>query len=326
MKNLASVNPLVPGSVDGMNNLVQQMADGFGALHERSPILHTPDEAGLDYENVTFPATDGVPLEGWFIPSPGARRVVIANHPLGFTRAGLPSHLEPWRSRWASTGNDVEVDFIPDYKILHDAGYHVLAYDMRNFGHSGAANGGVISARYNARDVLGSLAYSRSRPDLSGAAIGLFSRCMGANATFTAMAQQPTAFDGVRCMVAPQPLSVRVTLERTLELLGADAAEHIEDLGELLRRRTSLRLDDDNPVDTAKSVTVPTLLYQVRDDILTRPSDVQAMYDNIPLADKDLFWIEGSTRRWDGYLQFAKDPSRMLAWFDRHMPVSPPAP
>ncbi|MBL7259582.1 alpha/beta hydrolase [Actinoplanes sp. LDG1-01] len=298
------------------------MAAGYSVLHERSPILHTPAEAGLAYEDVTFPSADGVPLEGWFIPAPGSRRVVIANHPLGFTRAGLPSHLEPWHSRWAPSGNGIEVDFIPDYKILHDAGYHVLAYDMRNFGHSGAANGGVVAARYAARDVLGSLAYVRSRADLRDAAVGLFSRCMGANATFSAMAQRPEAFADVRALVAPQPLSPRVTLERSLELLGVDAADTIEQLDELIRRQTSLSLDDHSPVEMAKAVTVPTLLYQVRDDILTRPDDVQSMYDNIPIADKELFWIEGSTRRWDGYLQFAKDPSRMLAWFDRHLPVT----
>ncbi|MBM2614300.1 alpha/beta hydrolase [Actinoplanes sp. LDG1-06] len=295
------------------------MADGFGTLSERSPILHTPAEAGLAYEDVTFPSLDGVPLEGWFIPAPGATRVVIANHPLGFTRAGLPSHLEPWRSIWAPSGNDVEVNFIPDYKILHNAGYHVLAYDMRNFGHSGAANGGVTAARYVARDVLGSLAYARSRPDLEGAAIGLFSRCMGANATMAAMQLAPEAFDDVRCMVAPQPLTVRVTLERSLELAGLTAADHIETLGELIRRHTSIPLDDFAPVETARSVRVPTFLYQVRDDILTRPSDVQGMYDNIPIADKELLWIEGSTRRWDGYLRFAKDSSPMLAWFEKHM-------
>ncbi|WP_236030399.1 alpha/beta hydrolase family protein [Paractinoplanes lichenicola] len=305
-----------------MENVLEQMAAGYSVLHERSPILHTPAEAGLAYEDVTFPSADGVPLEGWFIPAPGSRRVVIANHPLGFTRAGLPSHLEPWHSRWAPSGNGIEVDFIPDYKILHDAGYHVLAYDMRNFGHSGAANGGVVAARYAARDVLGSLAYVRSRADLRDAAVGLFSRCMGANATFSAMAQRPEAFADVRALVAPQPLSPRVTLERSLELLGVDAADTIEQLDELIRRQTSLSLDDHSPVEMAKAVTVPTLLYQVRDDILTRPDDVQSMYDNIPIADKELFWIEGSTRRWDGYLQFAKDPSRMLAWFDRHLPVT----
>lgn len=52
---------------------------------------------------------------------------------------------------------------------------------------------------------------------------------------------------------------------------------------------------------------------------MTTPSDVQTMFDNIPAKEKDLFWTTGSTRRWDGYTYFAKDPSRMLAWFDTHM-------
>ena len=39
-------------------------------------------------------------------------------------------------------------------KILHDAGYNVLAYDLRNFGHSGAANGGIFTVgRYEALAV-----------------------------------------------------------------------------------------------------------------------------------------------------------------------------
>jgi hypothetical protein len=34
---------------------------------------------------------------------------------------------------------------------------------------------------------------------------------------------------------------------------------------------------------------VPTFLYQVRDDVYTRPSDVQAMYDNILIGEKNVF-------------------------------------
>ena len=52
----------------------------------------------------------------------------------------------------------------------------------------------------------------------------------------------------------------------------------------------------------------PAFLYQVRGDILTDPSDVQAMYDNIPVAEKKLQWIEGTTARWDGYLEFQRRP------------------
>jgi hypothetical protein len=166
-----------------IDNILQAMADSFGR-QLRSPILHWPSEHGLDYEDVTFPALDGVPLEGWFIPAARSDKLIIANHPMGFSRSGIPTHLEPWRSVWAVSGNDFEVNLIPDYKILHDAGYNLLAYDLRNFGLSGAANGGIASSGiFEARDVAGSLAYTRSRHDTRAMTIGLFSRCLGCSST-----------------------------------------------------------------------------------------------------------------------------------------------
>jgi uncharacterized protein len=38
-------------------------AAAFGAT-VRSPVWHSPTEAGLDFQEVTFPSEDGVPLEG----------------------------------------------------------------------------------------------------------------------------------------------------------------------------------------------------------------------------------------------------------------------
>ena len=315
------IGPRQDGSVmtEGqIEQAIEGLADRFGVAM-RSPVLYSPAEYGLDYENVTFPSQDGVPLEGWYIPASGSDKIIIANHPLWFSRSGLPAHLEPWKSIGAAAGNDFEVNLMPDYKILHDAGYNVLAYDFRNYGLSGAANGGVISCGIlEARDVIGSLAYVRGRTDLRGMTLGLFSRCLGCNATMFARADQPEAFEGVRCMVGPQPISVRVTLERILALSGVPA-DRIDDLDHRIRMRTSFTLNDMSPVHAATSVMVPTFLYQVRDDVLTRPSDVQAIYDNIPVEEKKLIWIEGSTRRWDGYTYFASDPSQMLAWFDTYM-------
>jgi AcrR family transcriptional regulator len=37
------------------------------------------------------------------------------------------------------------------------------------------------------------------------------------------------------------------------------------------------------------------------------------------LGDLDLFWIEGTTRRWDGYTYFQRQPDRILEWFARFM-------
>jgi hypothetical protein len=81
-----------------IDRILAAMADSF-ARQLRSPILHWPSEQGLDYQDVTFPALDGVPLEGWFIPAPGSDKLIIANHPMGFSRAGIPAHLKQGRQQ-----------------------------------------------------------------------------------------------------------------------------------------------------------------------------------------------------------------------------------
>lgn len=297
--------------------ILERFAEGF-SFQRRSPILHTPAEYGLEYQNVTFPASDGVPLEGWHIPAPGSDKVIIANHPMGFNRSGLPTHLEPWRSEWAASGNAFEVDFVPDYQILHEAGYHVLAYDLRNHGHSGAANGGITSSGiYEARDVAGSLGFARTLTGMPNPKIGLFSRCMGASSTFAAMTQFPAAFEGVRCLVAPQPVTARTIVARRLALLGLP--DRIDDLEQKIIRRTSIGFAERDAQEWAKGVRVPTFLYQVREDVLTDPSDVQTMFDNLPVSEKKLAWIKGTTARFDGYLEFQRRPAPILDWFNTYM-------
>lgn len=298
--------------------LMERIVNGY-RQQLRSPVLATPAQQGLDFEEISFPSEDGVPLEAWFIPATGSNKLIIANHPRWFNRYGFASHLEPFKSMFASFGNDFEVNFINDYKALHDAGYNVLTYDLRNFGHSGAANGGIASGGiFEARDVIGSLAYVRDRPELRDMTIGLFSRCLGCNATLFAMARRAEPFAQVRCLVGVQPLSPRRVIERMLEASSVPL-DRIDGLDQQIKLATSFHLQDMSPIDAARAVRVPTLLYQVRDDRMTRPADVQAVFDSIPGDQKELFWIEDSTKRWDGYTYFGRQPAKVLAWFDRYM-------
>jgi pimeloyl-ACP methyl ester carboxylesterase len=194
----------------------------------------------------------------------------------------------------------------------------VLAYDLRNHGHSGAANGGISSSGiFEARDVVGALAYARQHPDTRDMAIGLFSRCLGCSSTFAAMTQFPEAFDGVRCLVGPQPVTAETIMGRRLAAMGL--ADRIDELERRIVLRTGIGFAARSPREWARNVRLPTFLYQVRDDVLTHPSDVQTMFDNVPIADKRLLWIEGTTARWDGYLEFQRRPGPMLDWFATHM-------
>jgi hypothetical protein len=299
-----------------IKQVIRNLANTFG-YPIRSPILGRPEEYGLEYEDVFFPSMDGIPLEGWFFPA-ASDRLIIANHPLWFNRYGFPAHLEPWKQIGAAGGNDFEVNFMPDYKHLHDAGYNVFCYDMRNFGHSGAANGGIGSnGIFESRDVVGSLQYVRRHEDLRDMKVGLFSRCCGANATMIAMTKHPEYFKDIRCMVAPQPVSLRPFYERITEILGIP--DRIDDIDREIQLITSFTMDQMSPIEYAKNVHVPTFITQVHDDALTKPNDVQQIFDNIPANDKKLFWIEGTTRRWDGYNYFPEHPEQMIEWFDAHM-------
>ena len=136
-----------------------------------------PEERGItDYEDVFFPSADGVPLEGWLLRAPGSNKVIIANHPMPMSRSGFTGH---WGLPWSMV-DDIEIDFVQAYAHLVKAGYNVLAYDLRNHGASGAANGGVCGiGRYEWRDCVGAKRFVDQHAELKDMQVGLLSRCTG---------------------------------------------------------------------------------------------------------------------------------------------------
>jgi hypothetical protein len=210
-----------------------------------------------------------------------------------------------------------EVNFLPGYIALHEAGFNVLAYNIRNHGLSGSGNGGLVGiGLFKYCDVIGCLRFARARPDLQNMKITLLSICLGCNATIVAMSKHPKEFDGVSAMLALQPVSARPFIERASE--GAGIENGLELFDAASRKRTGFGVDKLSPIKYAKSVTVPTLVAQVREDETTKASDVQTIYDAISAADKKLSWIEGIQRRFDGYNYFSKRLELMIEWSDSH--------
>lgn len=56
--------PAAPTTDAGTDAFINGMAD-LMAHSTRTPILRWPNEYGMEYEEIFFPAMDGVTIEGW---------------------------------------------------------------------------------------------------------------------------------------------------------------------------------------------------------------------------------------------------------------------
>lgn len=205
---------------------------------------------GLGYENVTFESMDGVPLEGWFIPA-DSDTLVIHNHFLPGNRYGYPGHLPEF-----SGLGGFEVSFLPEYRALHDAGYNILAYDIRNHGLSGQGNGGVAAiGLFEYRDVIGSLRYAASRPDTTSMRKILLSVCLGADSTSVAWSKHPEEFSEIQAMVLLQPVSARPVVEEFVKGIGM--ADGFEKFDKAVHERTGFHLHEQSPVEHVEAVRFP---------------------------------------------------------------------
>ena len=92
-----------------------------------------------------------------------------------------------------------------------------------------------------------------------------------------------------------------------------------EKFDKAVHERTGFHLEEQSPLTHVKAVTVPTLVAQVHDDTMTRPQDVQDIYDAIPVEDKQLYWIDGTDKRFEGYIFFGAHPELPIDWFDKHL-------
>ena len=283
------------------------------------PFPKTPEAYAIDYRDVEFETRDGVRLSGWLLNEDADKIVVMTHFGYRANRYGYQLAHQPE----GSVPYDKEIEFIRVAKRLTDAGYAVLMYDLRNHGESGKSSLGVGTGGVDERwDVLAAVDFVAS---LSGAStserrpVGLLSYCMGANSTMTAMAEDPGAFSraNVKAMVALQPL----TNGDYLRSIGIDGA-----LLDAVERHFTAHtggISLDAPIqDAARAVRVPTRLVQARKDPNTSFEFVAAVYDNIP-AEKEMYWLEEPTHRFDGYNWFADHPEDMLTWFDRYVIAAP---
>jgi uncharacterized protein len=140
----------------------------------RAPVSTTPAAAGLQYQDVQFPAATGdATIAGWYIPAENAKRAVVLVHGKDSNRAT------------AFAGRFVELA-----AALHQRGFTVLMIDLRGHGESSAAR--FTFGLYERRDVIGAVAYLQSKQPLAPGNIGVLGVSMGAAAGIGALHDDST--------------------------------------------------------------------------------------------------------------------------------------
>lgn len=292
---------------------IKGLAKGLTIVDHPTPLMEKPSDYDMEFENVSFSSMDGIALAAWYIPAENSNKLIICNHPMTFNRSGFPGHLEPW-----SQFSDVRVNFFNVYKALHEAGYNVLTYDLRNHGESASADNNVCGVGLlEYQDVIGAMQFVQNDDKLKNMDVGLFNPCAGGDAAMVAMTKYPEYFEEVKAFVCPQPASMNIMSQVTLNGMGL--SEHMNTLDEEQIKLGGFKSSDMSPHHYAMNVKVPTFIIQVKDDVWTTPDDVQKTFDLIPHNDKKLFWVEGTTKRFDGYNYFGKKPEQMIEWFDKYM-------
>ncbi|MEL7028117.1 MAG: hypothetical protein AAGL49_02660 [Pseudomonadota bacterium] len=272
------------------------------------PFPKTPADYGVDYEDVSFPARDGVRLSGWLLNSKAAKVVVMTHFGYRANRFGY----QPNRQGLLTKPYKHRIEFVNVAKRLVDADYAVLMYDLRNHGESAASRLGVGTGGPDERhDVLGAAHFLSGHAATRGKPIGLLSYCMGANATFFAFEEDAAFFQqaGVAALVAMQPL----TNGAFLRAYGVKGALYNKSEA-YFSQQAEVSLDP-RILQAIGRTAVPTLLVQARKDPWTDLEFIQSAFDALP-AEKELHWLDEPTHRFDGYNWFADHPEKMLEWFD----------
>ncbi|MEW6527990.1 MAG: alpha/beta hydrolase [Spirochaetota bacterium] len=127
------------------------------------------EELAIPYQDVEFKNDEGLTLRGWFVPGKSKKAIIMVHGITADRKEGL---------RWV--------------KALHNAGYTLMLFDLRNHGKSDKAKTGM--GYYEKNDVIAAVDFLQSKGYKN---IGVFGVSMGASTAIQAMANDKRIQAGV---------------------------------------------------------------------------------------------------------------------------------
>jgi dipeptidyl aminopeptidase/acylaminoacyl peptidase len=305
---------LVAGVIAGMITVISAFFLRLLLSPPRQRLWTTPAQLGLPFEDVNFPARDGLRLSGWFIPRKRATK-------RGPATTIILVHGWPWNRLGSAKENfltdipgSAPVDIIHLSHALHTAGFNVLMFDMRNHGQSAAA-GPVTFGLNESSDLLGAIDYLTKREDIEGERLGVVGFSAGANALLYALPHT----DRIKAAVAVQPVSPRIFAARYTQWLIGPLGKPILWLVDLVYQFASgMRLQAIEPAFAAAGAgNTPLLFIQGTGDPWGSVEDVINIAAAAPNAGAPLF-VE-TNGRYGGYNYAIAHPEITAAFFRKHI-------
>ncbi|MGH2537407.1 MAG: alpha/beta hydrolase [Candidatus Promineifilaceae bacterium] len=301
---------LLAGVVAGM---ITSLAAFFARMVIRPPrqaLWATPADLGLAYEEVQFPARDGLRLSGWFLPAADGQAAATV----------ILLHGWPWNRLGTANGsliNDVPgsspVQLLHLALGLHRRGYQVLMFDLRNHGRS-AAGGPVTFGLREADDLLGAVDYLLARPEVDPGRLAAVGFSMGANTILYSLARTPH----IRAAVAVQPVTPSPFARRYLgSLVGQLWRPVLAVATWMVRAAGGLGLPAVEPIFAAAGAGATPVLYVQGDgDPWGSVADVSAMAAQTP---NGATLIVPSAGRFDGYWYAIDHPDVLDGFLRQHL-------
>lgn len=219
------------------------------AVPQRAVPDHTPQDFGLEGEQVWIDGPNGKNLHAWFIPAPTTAPAVVILHGWGGTAA----------------------DMLPIAPGLHQLGFHSVFLDARTHGLSDDED--FMSMPRFAEDLETALDWLIERDDVSS--IGVIGHSVGAAAVILAASRNPN-IDAVVAVASfahpeelmwraiPYPAPVKWTMLRAI------------------RQMIGVSYDDIAPRNRIADIEVPVLLVHGEDDEVIPVDDAYTIQENLP--------------------------------------------
>jgi pimeloyl-ACP methyl ester carboxylesterase len=232
--------------------LVYRVRAGYPRRH---PPAWTPEALGLAFEHVDVPTSGGLTLPGWFMPagSAPAPGVVL---------------VHGWESARDRT--------LPHAQVLHAAGFHVLAMDVRGHGANGPEELPMSVGEF-AADARAGVAAILGRPEVSSAA--LLGHSMGAAGSLVAAAADP---DVAAVIAVSTPADPHRLTRQTFRLARLPIPDPIAWPLAWLTTRVYLkprghRVSDVSASRAVRDIGVPVMLVHGSDDRVVPVADLHRL-------------------------------------------------